>query len=80
MLNIFLGCIVFLLIFLMIAMLYATLALDYGTGTDKADSEHKTEKEKEDTFGDRDTFHNCSQFIHMNYERRHLTKCVQDVS
>ena len=58
MLNMFLGCIVFLLIFLMIAMVYATLALDDETGTGKADSEHKSEKEMEDTFGDRDTFHN----------------------
>ena len=44
-------------------MVYATLALDDGTGTDKADLDYKTEKEMEDTFdiGDRDTFHNTSE-------------------
>ena len=63
MFKMFLGCLVFLLIFLIIAMVYATLALDDGTGTDKSDLDHKTEKEKEKTFdiGDRDTFHNTSE-------------------
>ena len=44
-------------------MVYATLALDDGTGTHKADLDHKTEKEKEKTFdiGDRDTLHNTSE-------------------
>ena len=46
----------------MIAMVYATLALDDGNGTDKEDSEHKTEKEQENTktIGDRDTFNNVN--------------------